>query len=193
MTLVDKVLPDGTLLHDCRPDLLNIGDLWARGWSLIPLRARDKRPAVSSWTEYQKRPAEYAQLERWFNRPDPLNVGIVTGAVSAAQNIVKCVRRCGLDVADLILQPLASSLAVLSEDEKELGVALVDIGGGTTDVAIFREGAIRHTAVIPIAGDQVTGFAPCVRMTSGTPYECTSASDRSKPELQAATSTSGNR
>ena len=81
---------------------------------------------------------------------------IVTGAVSAAQNIVKCVRRCGLEVADLILQPLASSLAVLSEDEKELGVALVDIGGGTTDVAIFREGAIRHTAVIPIAGDQIT-------------------------------------
>jgi cell division protein FtsA len=81
---------------------------------------------------------------------------IVTGAVSAAQNIVKCVRRCGLDVADLILQPLASSIAVLSEDERELGVALVDIGGGTTDIAIFREGAIRHTAVIPIAGDQVT-------------------------------------
>lgn len=81
---------------------------------------------------------------------------IVTGAVSAAQNIVKCVRRCGLEVSDLILQPLASSLAVLSEDEKELGVALVDIGGGTTDVAIFREGAIRHTAVIPIAGDQIT-------------------------------------
>ena len=85
-----------------------------------------------------------------------VKVHIVTGAVSAAQNIVKCVRRCGLDVADLILQPLASSIAVLSEDEKELGVALVDIGGGTTDVAIFREGAIRHTAVIPIAGDQVT-------------------------------------
>ncbi|MCC6609848.1 MAG: cell division protein FtsA [Burkholderiales bacterium] len=82
---------------------------------------------------------------------------IVTGAVSAAQNIVKCVRRCGLEVADLILQPLASSLAVLSEDEKELGVALIDIGGGTTDIAIFREGAIRHTAVIPIAGDQITG------------------------------------
>jgi cell division protein FtsA len=85
-----------------------------------------------------------------------VKVHIVTGAVSAAQNIVKCVRRCGLDVSDLILQPLASSIAVLSEDEKELGVALVDIGGGTTDVAIFREGAIRHTAVIPIAGDQVT-------------------------------------
>jgi cell division protein FtsA len=85
-----------------------------------------------------------------------VKVHIVTGAVSAAQNIVKCVRRCGLDVSDLILQPLASSIAVLSDDEKELGVALVDIGGGTTDVAIFREGAIRHTAVIPIAGDQVT-------------------------------------
>jgi cell division protein FtsA len=85
-----------------------------------------------------------------------VKVHIVTGAVSAAQNIVKCVRRCGLEVTDLILQPLASSIAVLSEDEKELGVALVDIGGGTTDIAIFREGAIRHTAVIPIAGDQVT-------------------------------------
>jgi cell division protein FtsA len=85
-----------------------------------------------------------------------VKVHIVTGAVSAAQNIVKCVRRCGLEVADLILQPLASSIAVLSEDEKELGVALIDIGGGTTDVAVFREGAIRHTAVIPIAGDQVT-------------------------------------
>jgi cell division protein FtsA len=85
-----------------------------------------------------------------------VKVHIVTGAVSAAQNIVKCVRRCGLEVSDLILQPLASSIAVLSDDEKELGVALVDIGGGTTDIAIFREGAIRHTAVIPIAGDQVT-------------------------------------
>jgi cell division protein FtsA len=81
---------------------------------------------------------------------------IVTGAVSAAQNIVKCVRRCGLDVNDLILQPLASSRAVLSDDEKDLGVCLVDIGGGTTDLAIFTHGAIRHTAVIPIAGDQIT-------------------------------------
>src|SRR5471032_3053902 len=85
-----------------------------------------------------------------------VKVHIVTGAVSAAQNIVKCVRRCGLEVNDLILQPLASSIAVLTEDEKELGVCLVDIGGGTTDIAIFREGAIRHTAVIPIAGDQIT-------------------------------------
>src|SRR3989338_5747058 len=84
-----------------------------------------------------------------------VKVHIVTGAVSAAQNIVKCVRRCGLEVSDLILQPLASSIAVLTEDEQELGVCLVDIGGGTTDIAIFREGAIRHTAVVPIAGDQV--------------------------------------
>ncbi len=83
-------------------------------------------------------------------------VHMVTGAVSAAQNIVKCVRRCGLEVDDLILEQLSSANAVLSEDEKELGVCLVDIGGGTTDIAIFTEGAIRHTAVIPIAGDQVT-------------------------------------
>jgi cell division protein FtsA len=85
-----------------------------------------------------------------------VKVHIVTGAVSAAQNIVKCVRRCGLEVNDLILQPLASSLAVLTEDEKELGVCLVDVGGGTSDIAVFREGAIRHTAVVPIAGDQIT-------------------------------------
>jgi len=83
-------------------------------------------------------------------------VHLVTGAVSAAQNIVKCVRRCGLEVDDIILEQLASSYAVLTEDEKELGVCLVDIGGGTTDIAVFVDGAIRHTAVIPIAGDQVT-------------------------------------
>ncbi len=83
-------------------------------------------------------------------------VHVVTGAVSAAQNIIKCVRRCGLEVEDVILEQFASSYAVLSEDEKELGVCLVDIGGGTADIAIFTEGAIRHTAVIPIAGDQVT-------------------------------------
>ncbi|MEO6022313.1 MAG: cell division protein FtsA [Burkholderiales bacterium] len=85
-----------------------------------------------------------------------VEVHIVTGAVSAAQNIMKCVRRCGLEVRDLILQPLASAMAVLSEDEKDLGVCLIDIGGGTTDIAVFTEGAIRHTAVIPIAGDQIT-------------------------------------
>ena len=85
-----------------------------------------------------------------------VKVHIVTGAVAAAQNIVKCIKRCGLEVTDLILQPLASSMAVLTEDEKELGVCLVDIGGGTTDIAVFKQGAIRHTAVVPIAGDQVT-------------------------------------
>jgi cell division protein FtsA len=83
-------------------------------------------------------------------------VHMVTGAASAAQNIIKCVRLCGLEVDDMILEQLASSAAVLTEDEKDLGVCLVDIGGGTTDIAIFSEGAIRHTAVIPIAGDQVT-------------------------------------
>jgi cell division protein FtsA len=83
-------------------------------------------------------------------------VHMVTGAVSAAQNIVKCIRRCGLEVDDMVLEQLSSSYAVLGEDEKELGVCLVDIGGGTTDLAVFTDGAIRHTTVIPIAGDQVT-------------------------------------
>lgn len=85
-----------------------------------------------------------------------VKVHIITGSVSAAQNIVKCIRRCGLDVNELVLQPLASSMAVLTQDERDIGVALVDIGGGTTDIAVFIDGAIRHTAVIPIAGDQVT-------------------------------------
>ena len=83
-------------------------------------------------------------------------VHIVTGAQSAAENIIKCVRRCGLEVERLMLNPLASSMSVLTKDERELGVALVDIGAGTTDVAIFTNGAIRHTAVIPIAGDLIT-------------------------------------
>jgi cell division protein FtsA len=83
-------------------------------------------------------------------------VHLVTCAVNAAQNIEKCIRRCGLEVEDIILEQLASSYAVLTEDEKELGVCVVDIGGGTTDIAIFKDGAIRHTGVIPIAGDQVT-------------------------------------
>jgi cell division protein FtsA len=83
-------------------------------------------------------------------------VHIVSGAVSAVQNIVKCIEHCGLQVSDIILQQLASSYMVLSEDEKELGICLVDIGGGTTDIAIFTDSAIRYTAVIPIAGDQVT-------------------------------------
>ncbi|MDX1733989.1 MAG: cell division protein FtsA [Halioglobus sp.] len=83
-------------------------------------------------------------------------VHLVTCAVNAAQNIEKCIRRCGLDVEEIILEQLASSYSVLTDDERELGVCLVDIGGGTTDIAIFTEGSIRHTGVIPIAGDQVT-------------------------------------
>ncbi len=83
-------------------------------------------------------------------------VHLVTGAVSVAQNIIKCIHRCGLEVDDIILEQLASSSAVLTDDEKELGICLVDIGGGTTDVAVFTDGAIKHTAVIPIAGTQVT-------------------------------------
>jgi cell division protein FtsA len=95
-----------------------------------------------------------------------VKVHIVTGAVSSVENITKCVRRCGLEVRDVILQPLASSIAVISEDEKDLGVCLMDIGGGTTDLAVFVGGAIRHTAVIPIAGDQVTND---IAMTLRTP------------------------
>lgn len=83
-------------------------------------------------------------------------VHLVTCAVNAAQNIDKCVRRCNLEVDDIILEQLASAHSVLTEDERELGVCIVDVGGGTTDIAIFTEGAIRHTANIPIAGDQVT-------------------------------------
>src|SRR5258706_8985202 len=95
-----------------------------------------------------------------------VKVHIVTGAVSAVENITKCVRRCGLEVSDVMLQPLASALAVLNDDEKDLGVCLMDIGGGTTPPAVFTRGAIRHTAVIPIAGDQVTND---IAMTLRTP------------------------
>lgn len=83
-------------------------------------------------------------------------VHIVTGAVSAAQNIVKCMKRCGLSTSDIVLEQFASSQSILTDDEKELGVCMIDIGGGTSDIAVFTNGAIRHTAVIPIAGDQVT-------------------------------------
>jgi len=96
-------------------------------------------------------------------------VHMVTGAASAAQNIVKCVQRCGLDVDDIVLEQLASSYAVLTDDEMELGVCLVDIGGGTTDIAVFNGGAIRHTAVIPIAGDQVTNDI-AISMRTPTQY-----------------------
>lgn len=84
------------------------------------------------------------------------NVHIITGLVSAAQNIYKCVQRAGLDVTDMVLEPLASSYAVLDDEEKEVGIALLDVGGGTTDLAVFEERTIRHTAVIGIAGKKVT-------------------------------------
>lgn len=83
-------------------------------------------------------------------------VHIVTGAQTAAENVIKCVRRCGLEVDALVLHPLASSHAVLTPDEKELGVVLVDVGAGVTDVAIYTGGSIRHTAIIPIAGELIT-------------------------------------
>jgi len=95
-------------------------------------------------------------------------VHLVTCATNAAQNIEKCIKRCGLETDEIILEQLASSYSVLTEDEKELGVCLVDIGGGTTDIAIFTEGAIRHTGVIPIAGDQVTND---IAMALRTPTE----------------------
>lgn len=96
-------------------------------------------------------------------------VHLVTAAHSAAQNIVKCVERCGLRVEDIILEQVASSYAVLEDDEKELGVCLVDIGGGTSDIAVFINGSIHHTAVIPIAGDQVTNDI-AVAVRTPTPH-----------------------
>jgi len=84
------------------------------------------------------------------------NLHMVTASVSSEKNIEKCIRRCGLEVDDVILEQLASCESVLTNDEKELGVCLVDIGGGTSDIAVYSEGAIRHTAVIPVAGDQIT-------------------------------------
>ena len=84
------------------------------------------------------------------------NFHIITGQIAAAQNIYKCIRKAGLEVDQLILEPLASAASVLSEEEKEAGVALVDIGGGTTDIAIFQDGIIRHTAVIPFGGNVIS-------------------------------------
>lgn len=124
---------------------------------------------------------------------------IVTGAVSAVQNVVKCVQKCGFGVNDVILEQLASSFAVLDEDEKDLGVCLIDIGGGTTDIAVFIDGAIRHSAVIPIAGDQVTNdiavvlrtptqCAEKIKMSSSCMFKTTEAKD----EFIAVPSSSGN-
>ena len=111
---------------------------------------------------------------------------IVTGAVSSAQNIVKCAQRPGLNVADIVLQPLASSLATLSEDEKELGVCLVDVGGGTTDIAIFHNGSIHHTSVISLGGNHLTndvavassGRSKTSRSTSPTGCICSTTTSR---------------
>jgi len=95
-----------------------------------------------------------------------VRVHIVTGAISATQNIIKCVRRCGLEVQYLTLQPLASSMACLTQDEKELGVVLIDIGAGTSDIAIYTHGAIQHTEVVPIAGNQITNDIAAILHTS---------------------------
>jgi cell division protein FtsA len=86
-----------------------------------------------------------------------VKVHIVTAAVTSAQNIVKCVNNAGLDVADIVLQQIASSEAVLNQDEKEIGVVLVDIGGGTTDIALYQNGTIKFTTVIALGGNQITG------------------------------------
>ncbi|HEX9741261.1 MAG TPA: cell division protein FtsA [Nitrospiraceae bacterium] len=100
-----------------------------------------------------------------------VDVQIITGAVTSAQNIIKCVNRAGLDVVDIVLQPLASSEAVLSAEERELGVAMVDLGGGTTDLAIFVDGSIRHTAILPIGGQNVTKDIAIGLLTSQTEAE----------------------
>ncbi|MGD9850532.1 MAG: cell division protein FtsA [Nitrospirales bacterium] len=111
-----------------------------------------------------------------------VDVHIVTGAVTSAQNLIRCVTRAGLDVVDIILQPLASASAVLSQEEKELGVVMVDIGGGTTDIAIFADGCIRHSAVIPIGGHQLTGD-----LATGLP---TSYEDAEKIKIRYGVATS---
>jgi cell division protein FtsA len=96
-----------------------------------------------------------------------VKVHIISGSIAARMNIIKCIKRCGLDVTHLVFQPLASSEAVLTEDEKDLGVCLVDIGGGTTDIAVIKNGAFQHTAVIPVAGDQITNdIATAFRTTT---------------------------
>jgi len=117
-------------------------------------------------------PQEYI-VDEQRGIPDPLGmsgvrleaeVHIVTGAVTSAQNIYRCVERAGLNVLDLVLQPLASSYSVLSDDEKELGVAVLDLGGGTTDIAMFFEGCIRHTGIVALGGGAVTNdLALCLR------------------------------
>src|SRR5436305_1151084 len=93
---------------------------------------------------------------------------IITGAVSSIENLIKCVQKAQVEIEDLVLEPLASSEAVLAEGETDLGVALVDVGGGTTDIAVFADGAIWHTIVLPIVGNLITSdIAIGLRMTFG--------------------------
>ena len=132
----------------------------------IPIPERPADPAHRAAGIHDRRPGRRARAAGMSGVRLEVDVHIVTGAVSAVENITKCIRRCGLEVRDVILQPLASATAVLSEDEKDLGVCLIDIGGGTSDIAVYAGGAIRHTAVIPIAGDQVTND---IAMTLRTP------------------------
>jgi len=114
-------------------------------------------------------------------------VHIVTGAVTSAQNIIKCCNRTGLNVADIVLEPLASAEAVLSDQERELGVALVDMGGGTTDIAVFHDGSVKHTSVLAIGGNHVTGdIAAGLR----TPFGSSSVTALPKPRWWRRTSES---
>jgi len=125
-------------------------------------------------------------------------VHIVTGAISAVQNLVRCCNRCGLNVSDIVLEPLASSEAVLGPDEKEIGVALVDIGGGTTDIAIWHRGSIRHTTVIALGGEHLTNdIAAGLRTPSAEAekikrkYGCAMAKLVSKEEMIQVQSVGG--
>jgi cell division protein FtsA len=93
---------------------------------------------------------------------------VITAAVTSIQNLVKCIRSIGIDIEDLVLEPLASSEAILTEDEKQVGVIMADIGGGTTDVAVFREGSIWHTSILPVAGYQLTRD---IAIGLGLPFE----------------------
>ena len=133
--------------------------MWTVCWRL---RARYRWPLIRKFFTCFRRNTlsiirtAFASPLAWQGVRLEAHVHVVTAALSATQNISKCVARCGLSVDELIMQPLAASYAVLTEDEKNLGVCLVDIGAGTTDIAVFTNGAIRHTACIPIAGDQVT-------------------------------------
>src|SRR4030043_430644 len=93
---------------------------------------------------------------------------VITAAVTSIQNLIKCIRSIGIDIEDLVLEPLASSEAILTEDEKQVGVIMADIGGGTTDVAVFREGSIWHTSILPVAGYQLTRD---IAIGLGLPFE----------------------